>query len=104
MPQTYYSVPTAQDTYPREQPNAPTVPLYTGAANRGVPAVNVDYTQSDFNYYRNMLFELGFGENEQMVGSSTDQFRNASYGDTITAHYTQYPYPQPIAPNDFPSS
>lgn len=110
MPQCYYPIPTTQDAFPREQPNAPTLALYNGVANRGgaappVPTMNVgDYTHADFNYYRNMLFELGFGENEQIVGASTDQFRTAPYGDAITAHYTQYPYPQTMAQNDFTSN
>lgn len=110
MPQSYYSISTAQDAFPpREQPNTPTLPIYNGAANRGgavppVPATNVgDYTNADFNYYRNMLFELGFGENEQIVGASTDQFRTAPYGD-VTVHYTQYPYPQTMPQTDFTSS
>lgn len=110
MPQSYYPISTAQDAFPpREQPNTPTLPIYNGAANRGgavppVPTSNVgDYTNADFNYYRNMLFELGFGENEQIVGASTDQFRTAPYGD-VTVHYTQYPYPQTMPQTDFTSS
>ncbi|KAG6332254.1 hypothetical protein ID866_6834 [Astraeus odoratus] len=102
----YYQVPPTAETFTsRDQANASN--LIYGTANRGGAAPNTssmnmnEYTHADFNYYRNMLFDLGFGENEQVVVPSSEHFRNVSYGDNLNAHYTQYHYPQTIPQNDF---
>jgi len=104
----YYQVPTSQEIF-TSRDQASTSSLMYGAVNRGgaapnIPNMNInEYTHADFNYYRNMLFDLGFGENEQMVAPSSEHFRNVSYGDNLNAHYTQYHYPhtQTIPQNDF---
>ncbi|KAF9232013.1 hypothetical protein BU15DRAFT_67851 [Melanogaster broomeanus] len=55
------------------------------------PNIN-DYTPADFHYYRTMLFDLGFGGEEQPVTSTNDSLRNVAYGEGVNTHYTQYPY------------
>lgn len=39
-----------------------------------------------------MLFDLGFGGEEHHVLTTSDGLRNATYGEGLTTHYTQYPY------------
>ncbi|KAH7889822.1 hypothetical protein F5I97DRAFT_593451 [Phlebopus sp. FC_14] len=98
MPPHYsnYAQQTSQETYSsRESSNGRSVvysiPDRGGPVPVPAPTFN-DYTHADFNYYRTMLFDLGFGDNEQAVVPTNENFRNFSYGDGINAHYTQYPY------------
>ncbi|KIK31356.1 hypothetical protein PISMIDRAFT_670404 [Pisolithus microcarpus 441] len=61
----------------------------------------IDYTTADVNYYRMMLFDLGFGES--VVVPPNEQFRNLPYTGSMNGHYTQYPYPhtQILPQNEF---
>jgi len=51
-----------------------------------------EYTSADHQYYRTMLFDLGFGGEQHHVLTANDNLRNAAYGEGLTTHYTQYPY------------
>lgn len=102
----YYPVGDTQETYsPRESANSANLSYV--ASNRGGPAptmsnVNmIDYTTADVNYYRMMLFDLGFGES--VVVPPNEQFRNLPYTGSMNGHYTQYPYPhtQILPQNEF---
>lgn len=102
----YYPVGDTQEAYsPREPANGANLPYV--ASNRGGLAstmsnVNViDYTTADVNYYRMMLFDLGFGDN--VVVPPNEQFRNLPYTGSMNGHYTQYPYPhtQILPQNEF---
>jgi hypothetical protein len=112
-PYLNYSMLNPQESYPfRESVNG-NGGVY-GPANRGgiisnptqtAPGIN-DYTPADFNYYRSMLFDLGFGGDEQPVVSTHDSLRNVTYGEGINTHYSQYPYgqAQPLGQNEFMGS
>ncbi|KAH7921484.1 hypothetical protein BV22DRAFT_1038606 [Leucogyrophana mollusca] len=70
--------------YPEPQVRAPNyAPLPSQA-----PYLNPPTSETDFNYYRNMLMDLGFGENNDQT--SHDGFRNMNaFGDNV-----QFPYGQ----------
>ncbi|KIK81617.1 hypothetical protein PAXRUDRAFT_832723 [Paxillus rubicundulus Ve08.2h10] len=112
-PYINYSVLNPQESYPfRESANG-NGGVYGPASRGGVisnpnqtaPSIN-DYTTADFNYYRSMLFDLGFGGDEQPAVSTHDSLRNVTYGEGINTHYSQYPYghAQPLGQNEFMGS
>lgn len=108
VPPFHYPSHTTQGTFnSRDHPNSS--PFFEPTDQ--IPAItdfstNTNhYTLADFAYYRNMLFDLGFGDNDQVM--STDHFpAAASYGEGINAHYGQFTYPptQAIARNEFTGS
>ncbi|KAF9228050.1 hypothetical protein BS17DRAFT_813931 [Gyrodon lividus] len=112
-PYINYSILNPQESYPSRESVNGNGGVY-GSANRGsavlyptqtAPNIN-DYTPADFNYYRSMLFDLGFGGDGQPVASTNDTLHNVAYGEGVNAHYTQYPYghTQPLGQNEFMGS
>jgi len=111
-PYINYSVLNPQESYPSRESLNGNGNVY-GSASRGgalpypspTPNIN-DYTPADFHYYRSMLFELGFGGDDQAVASTNDSLRNVAYGESVNTHYTQYPYghTQPFGQNGFMGS
>lgn len=91
-----YPITSPQDAYPV---NASGV-IY-GLPTRSGPVVT--YTPADHHYYRSMLFDLGFGGEEHHGLTTNDGLRDATYGDGLTTHYTQYPYgpTQPLSQVSF---
>jgi len=68
-----------------------------------LPGYNITHvSETEFNYYRNMFTELGFGENGTTL-SSNDGFRNIAYGDTAGT-YPPYVHMTPINQSGFETS
>lgn len=104
-----YNVNGPQEGYPANTSNMVYgIPQRTGTVSYTPPmGPPIDeYTSADHQYYRTMLFDLGFGGEQHHVLTTNDGLRNATYAEGLTTHYTQYPYgpAQPIGHASFVGS